>query len=979
MGSPNEYRFESHIEKGLNESGYTSIHFEKYDRDLCLIPSEVLEFVRSSQPNEWDELINQYGSEVQERVLGRISKEIERRGITDVLRKGIKDRGVHLDLCYFEPKSGLNEEHKRLYGLNHFSVVRQLHYSKLNENSIDMGLFLNGLPVVTMELKNQLTGQSVNHSKKQYQRDRDPKEPLLRFQRCIVHFCVDNDEVWMTTRLSGDKTRFLPYNKDIKNPPNPNGYKSHYLWDDILTPPSLLDIIENFVHLSIEKDKEWNDKTKRVEETTSKVLIFPRYHQLDVIRSLRREVIKEGVGHNYLIQHTTGSGKSYSIGWLSHLLTSLYRSPTDTNRIFDTIIVITDRKVLDSQLQYTIQQLGQIKGVVNPVDHSSKQLLEFLEKGKDIIITTIQKFPVISERISSLNGHSFGVIIDEVHSSQSGENSKHLKKSISQGEVELDEDGEPKDWTLEDEIREEIRSRGKQSHVSFFGFTGTPKPKTLELFGRKGGDGQFHPFHSYTMKQSIHEGFTLDVLKNYTQYKRYFRLTQHGEDVELPEDKVTKEIFNLVDSDKETISRKVSIILDHFTLKTVKTIGGRGRGMVVVRSRYHCVLFFHEMKRQMKERGLHFSCLTGFSGTIKYGGREVTETILNTENGLKHNISIPDGLKDPHYRVLIVSNKFQTGFDEPLLQSMYVDKKLGGVQCVQTLSRLNRTKNGKTETFVLDFVNDPEKVVESFGDYYESTYLEGETDPNKLYDLQTKIRGFYLIQKEDIDEFVTEFYKSGSTDERLHPPLDRVVNRWEELPEEEREEFRSTIQSFVRLYGYVSQIISFEDVDLEKEFVFLKYLNKKLPKRESERIDITEIVDLDSLRIQKISEGSLELEGGGGGLPPGGEVGQSGLKESQLDLLSDIIKRVNDLYGVNLESEEVQKIKDVIFDDESLRQVMTSDNSDRTKKDKFNQILGKVLISRVNDSLDFYKKMEKPEVRKYVSDSMYRYYTSHSG
>ena len=976
MTSPTEKRFETHIEHHLNSVGYVSLPFTEYDRDQCIIPTEVLEFIQSTQPDEWERLNDMYGGETETKVLGRISKEVSDRGVIDVLRNGVMDRGVRLNLTYFQPKSSLNEEHQRLYGLNRFVLVRQLHYSKRNENSLDMVLFLNGLPIITMELKNQLTGQNITHSEKQYKTDRDPKESLFHFQRCVVHFCVDDDRVSMTTKLQGKDTFFLPYNKDIQNPPNPNGYRTYYLWERVLEPNSLLDILENFVHLSVEIENVWNPKNRRVEPKKKRILVFPRYHQLDVIRSLRDTIKEEGVGYNYLIQHTTGSGKSYSIGWLSHLLTSLYRTPTDTKRMFDTIIVVTDRKVLDRQLQKTISDLSQIVGVVNPVDESSQQLLDYLEKGKDIIITTIQKFPVISEKISQLRSRTFGIIIDEVHSSQSGENSKHLKKSVSVGEIKPNEDGEYEEWTYEDDIREEIRSRGKQPHISFFGFSGTPKNKTLELFGRKKEDGKFYPFHTYTMKQSIFEGFTLDVLQHYTTYKRWFKLKQFGDDEELPEGRVKRELVKFVDTHEETITQKVSIILDHFVEKTQHTIGGRGRGMVVVRSRYHCVLFFKEMVKQMKLRGLPYSCLVGFSGSISYGGRDFTEGVLNYENGLGKSVSIPDGLKDPKYRILIVSNKFQTGFDEPLLHSMFIDKKLGGVQCVQTLSRLNRKTKGKTDTFVLDFVNEPETVVESFQPYYTSTYLEGETDPNKLYDLDTKIRGFYLIHPEDIEEFCEIFYTEKETDERLQPPLNRVVQRWEGMEEEQREEFRSTIQSYVRLYGYISQIISFEDVDLEKKFVFLKYLNKKLPKRDVEGIDITDVVDLESLRIQKIGEHQLGLEDTEGEVQPISTDGGSSRVEEPKDLLSEIINKVNEVYSVGLSKEDVNNVHKRIMDNKELRKVMMGDNSEVNKKKKYDEVFDKVVLSYVNEKFDFYQKMENPKVRNYVSGNLYRYYSS---
>ena len=590
-----EFRFEEWIEKSLNKNGYTSRLYSEYDKDLCLIIEDVVGFIKDTQPEEYDKLYSQFDSSTDSQLCKTINETIVKRGIVETLRKGISTRGCSFDLVYFEPRSGMNQDHIELHKKNRFVVVRQLYYSNRNKNSIDIVLFLNGIPIITMELKNQLTGQNLKNSEYQYKHDRDPKEPLLNFQRCFVHFCVDNDVVSMTTNLNGSKTKFLPYNKGISNPIVESDYKTEYLWNDILTPNSLLDIIQNFLVIVEESDKDWDDVSKKVVEKKFKVLVFPRFHQLEVIRNLKKTIKEEGVGHNYLIQHTTGSGKSFEIGWLSHTLTSLYRNVGDKKRMFDTIIVVTDRKVLDKQLSKTLTDLQQTDGVVNPVDLNSKQLQEFLEKGKDIILTTIHKFMEISETITKLKGQTFGIVIDEVHSSQSGEGSKHLKKSLSVSEKD------DEDLDYEDVIRKEIESRGKQNHISFFGFTGTPKEKTIELFGRKTPDGRFVPFHTYSMKQSIFEGFTLDVLSNYTTYKRYFKVTQkEGEDIELPEGKVKRELVNYVDTHPEVIRQKVFIILEHFVNNTSKELSGKGRSMVVVRSRKHCVLFHEEMMKQKK-------------------------------------------------------------------------------------------------------------------------------------------------------------------------------------------------------------------------------------------------------------------------------------------------------------------------------------------------------------------------------------------
>lgn len=965
-----ELKFEEWIEHSLLQKGYNDsfVHSNelssKYDKDLCLIPETLLEFIKSTQREEYEKLEVNSGGNPDLQILKRVSDQISTKGIIEVLRNGIQTRGSHFELVYFQPKSSLNQDHLILYQQNHFTIVRQLHYSKKNQNSLDMVIFINGLPIVTMELKNQLTGQTVEDSEKQYKKDRDSKEPLFKFKRCLVHFCVDNDRVSMTTRLNGWDTKFLPYNKGIPNPIVEGDYRTSYLWDEVLQRDSLLDIIDNFVLVSEETDKEWNDEKKMVTQKTFEILIFPRYHQLEVIRNLKNSVKEEGVGNNYLIQHTTGSGKSYSIGWLSHTLTSLYQKEGDTKRMFDTILVLTDRKVLDKQLQRTVSSLERTGGVVNNVDLNSQQLREYLESGKDIIITTVQKFPHISDTISELRSKTFGVIIDEVHSSQSGETSKHLKKSLTHLQIEEDEEG---NIDFEELIRRDIESRGKQPHISFFGFTGTPKNKTLELFGRKTNDKEFVPFHTYTMKQSIIEGFTLDVLQNYTTYKRYFKVLQSSEeDKELPEGKVKRELVNFVDSHSETIRQKVSIILEHFTNITSKKINGRGRGMVVVRSRKHCVLFHQEMKKQMREMNLPYSCLVGFSGSINHNGKENTETTLNIENGLGQGVSIPDGLKDPRYRILIVSNKFQTGFDEPLIHSMYVDKKLNGVQCVQTLSRLNRTKKGKTDTFVMDFVNDTEDIVNSFQPYFTSTKLVGETNTDRLYDMIDDIKGYHLFTLYQVDEFCKIFFDPKETeDHKIHPIIDVVVNQYnEKLDEDQKEEYKSKIQSFIRLYTYISQISPFTEVDWEKHFVFLRFLNKKLPIIDLKQISLVDTVDLDSLRIQKIGESTLSLEDKPGEVDGIGD-GPGGKGEEEKELLSQIIEKINTIYGLDLKEEDkvtLQHIDKRMKESEELHKVLYGNNSEDVKKEFFERMFQDHLVEYYGERMEFYKKMTDKRV-----------------
>ena len=969
---PTERRFEEHIDKNLLSVGYSSRKSSEYDRTLCLIQSDVVEFIRTTQPKKWNHLEEIYGTDVEKNFLARTSTEIAKRGIIDVLRNQVVDRGVYIDLCYFKPKSDMNPDHQNLYQSNRFTMVRQLHYSKRNENSIDMVLFLNGLPLITIELKNQLTGQNIFHSQNQYRDHRDPNEPLLKFKRCAVHFCIDNDRVSMTTRLAGEKTAFLPYNRDLENPRVENGYRTQYMWEEILTPDSLLDILENFVHISKEKRLSFNSITQNTEPKTSEVLIFPRYHQLELVRKFQQQIRIDGVGTNYLVQHTTGSGKSYSIGWLAHTLTSLYRSAGDKKRMFDTIVVVTDRTVLDDQLRHTLRSLEKVEGVVSAADKSSQQLQKFLEQSKEIIVTTIHKFPIISKTTAALSDKTFAVIIDEVHSSQSGEMAKELKRTLSKTVLDqiAENDGE---LDYEDMLRLEIKFRGKQDHISFFGFTGTPKEKTLEIFGTKSGD-QFTPFHIYSMYQSIHEGFTLDVLRNYTTYKRFFLLNQvNDRNLAVPVSEGTKRLLQYVDSHELTIRNKVSIMLDHWINKGSKEIQGKSRGMIVTQSRQLCVKYFFEINKQLEERGINHRALVGFSGEVKVDGESYSEQSLN--NDLGHKGNVPLGLKNPKFRLLIAAFKFQTGFDEPLLQCMYVDKKLNSIHCVQTLSRLNRTMPGKTQTFVLDFVNKPDEVRNSFQRFFESTILEGETDPNRLYDIQREIYDFNLYTKEDVNRFCKAFYVPSRDDGILHSILDLVVDKFKQIVDpEQREDFRSKLQSFVRIYGYLSQIITFTDSELEKSYLYFKYLERKLPRRDKESFDISDTVELDSLRIQKIHEKVGELVNKEGIVQPH-SLEHGPATEPEFDSLSEIINRINHKYGLNLTDEHkvyLASVEKSLNNNEEAQKIMNGDNSEENIRIFMRKAYNDELLKFVSSNFEFYKKLvDEPSINDLIFKTMY--------
>jgi len=874
-----------------------------------------------------------------------------------------------------------------LFTGNRLSIVRQLKYSNRNENSLDMVIFLNGIPIITMELKNSLTGQFVENAIKQYKKDRDPKEPLFKFKRCLVHFAVGNEKVFMTTKLQGGSTYFLPFNKDTENPVNPNGHKTAYLWEEILQPDTLLSLIQNYLHVQRVTEKYYDKNSNSVKERESDIFIFPRYHQFDVVRNAIENVKSNGVGHNYLVQHSAGSGKSNSIAWLAHQFASLYQYETDTERIFDSIIVITDRRILDKQLQNTIKQFEQTPGVVYPIDIDAAQLREALEKGKGIIITTLQKFPVISDSLVNLQGKRFAVIVDEAHSSQSGESAKHLKKTLST-DLDDDENEEQDEFDLEDAILKEIEFRGKQPHISYFAFTATPKNKTLELFGKKNPDQRaekkFIAHHVYSMRQAIEEEFILDVLENYTTYKRFFKLVKTiSEDKEYEKLKALRVLMQYVDIHPHEIDTKARIMLVHFLSKTMNAIQGRGRAMLVTRSRLLAVKYMLMFKKSLLERGLPFKPLVAFSGTVIDPDTNISYT-ENNLNQLPPRVSIEDAFKTPEYRILIAAEKFQTGFDEPLLHTMYVDKKLSGIHAVQTLSRLNRTMRGKETTAILDFVNDVDEIQKAFQDYYQTTFLSEETDPNRLHDLHTELVSFEIFTLDDVNEFATVFFDANQPPEMLQPILDKVVNTFTYIQDENvREEFRSTLQSYIRLYGYISQIIEWADEDLEKLYVFARNLNRKLPKKKVQLpLEVMDSVDLESFRIQRMFheiEIPLEPEDGG---TKGITTGTGKLIGDETDLLSNIIQNLNDVYSLELNEDDkidFERMHEKIDENAELRAVMNPSNTKENIRIKFNQIVDEILLEFVHTKLELYKKLTDPKVNPTLKNRWFEgYYKQYS-
>src|SRR5574341_1237147 len=738
--------------------GYRKRSPGDYDRALCLLPRDVVDFILATQPKEWEKLKQHHGAAVKEQFLKRLAREIERRGGLEVLRQGVKDSGCTFRLAYFRPSSGLNEETQRLHAANLFAVVRQLRYSEKNEKNLDLVLFLNGVPIFTAELKNPLTGQTVQDATRQYMTDRDPREPLLAYGRCLAHFAVDPDLVYVATHLDGPRTRFLPFNQGkfggAGNPPVPptrKGYATAYLWDRIWARDSVLDLIRQFIH-EIEEEDEKGRKTGH------RSLIFPRYQQLDAVRRLVAHARGQGAGQRYLVQHSAGSGKSFTIAWLAHRRATLHDAAD--RRVFDSIVVVTDRRILDRQLQTAMRQFEQTLGVVENIDTTSRQLKQALESGKTIIVTTLQKFPVIAKEIGELPGQRFAVIVDEAHSSQSGESTKSLKSVLASGsleEAEAQEAGaETPEEELESTILAEMEKRGRLPNLSTFAFTATPKPKTLELFGTRRADGQFEAFHLYRMRQAIEEGFILDVLANYTTYRAYWRrLKTIADDPRYDKNKAEYLLKSFVELHPHAIGEKVRIMVEHFAAQAQNEIGGKAKAMIVTRSRLHAVRYKLAVDKYLKPRGYPFKALVAFSGSVRDGGQSYTEPGMN---GVSEKQTAKT-FERQEYRFLIVANKFQTGFDQPLLHTMYVDKKLGGVNAVQTLSRLNRTlPPQKRGTMVLDFANEADAIKAAFEPYYETTLLSEATDPNLLYEVQTRLTAFPVYTEADVDAFAKVYF-----------------------------------------------------------------------------------------------------------------------------------------------------------------------------------------------------------------------------
>ncbi len=929
-----------------------------YDRELCLDPQMAIAFIYATQPEEWEKLKIYHGIEIKEKFLKRLSTEVSKRGTLDVLRKGIKDSGCKFQMAYFRPSSGLNPKLEKLYEANFFSFIRQCNYSQNNENSTDLAIFINGLPIFTAELKNPLTGQNVDNAVHQYRYDRDTKEPFFLFGRCLAHFAIDPDLVYMTTRLEGPATNFLPFNQGCYggagNPPALEGYTTNYLWEKIWSKDSILNLIQHFTHV-VELEDDAGKKTGK------RALIFPRYHQLDCVRRLVSHAMANGTGQRYLIEHSAGSGKSNSIAWLAHQLSILHDDKD--KRVFDSIIVITDRKILDRQIQHTIKQFEQTAGIVENIDRTSRQLKEALESGKTIIVSTLQKYPMIASQVAGLPGKRFALIIDEAHSSQTGESKKSLHTVLAASSLEEAEKKEATEAAGEEDIIiAHMKARGHQKNVSTFAFTATPKQQTLELFGTKLPDGKFEPFSIYSMRQAIEEKFILDVLQNYVNYRVYWRLLKKIEDdPKYDRKKATYLLRSFIDLHEHAINNKVEVIMEHFHNNVRGRINGKAKAMVVTRSRLHAVRYKMAVDKYLKEHGYKYKTLVAFSGDVNDGGVKYTEEKMN---GISES-KTAETFKQDDYRILIVAYKFQTGFDQPLLHTMYVDQKLEGIRAVQTLSRLNRIcPPYKTETMVLDFVNMADDIQKAFQPYYEKTILSEGTDPNQLYDIEGRLENMHLYTKEDVRKFAEIYFDPKGGQDQIYAALQKTMENYKAADKEDQVEFRGNLVDYVRLYSFLSQILTFADPELEKLYHFCRLLLRYIQvEKEKLPVEIQQNIDMESYRIEKFRNGKIGLERGNGKVTAGSPESMHIFPTEELEPLSQIIKELNEKFGTNFSEEDkvfIAQLEEKLKQDEALR-VRIQSNTKENARLTFNHVVTDRLQGMVDTNFKFYKRITDDE------------------
>ena len=994
-----ETNFENIIEKELLDlSGYQKGNPSDYDPETALFPKEIINFIQTTQPKQWKNYAKTNPNDTQKNIIDSLSKELKSRGMLDILRNGFKCYGKTLRVAYFQPNTGMNPETLALYQQNRLTITRQV---TIKSGGIpDILLSLNGLPIATIELKNPLTEQTYQNAIHQYRTERDAKDPLFIFkQRCLVHFAVDTEEVWMTTKLAGENTHFLPFNKGnhhgAGNPPGDDEYRTSYFWLEVLQKDSILDILARFLHVEIKETKI--PTPTGINYQKKETLIFPRYHQLDVVRKLITHTKTHKAGHNYLIQHSAGSGKSNSIAWLAHRLANLHDN--QDLKIFHSVIVITDRTILDQQLQNTIYQFEHKAGVVQKIDDNTQQLAKALNDGVPIIISTIQKFPFITKAIETLakkgkiidistQNKRFAIIVDEAHSSQSGETATELRKILNKAGIEsaiaaqlLEDELEENDLT--DEAKQQLLkdqiSRTKQPNLSYFAFTATPKHRTQIVFDEPGENGA-SPFHLYTMRQAIEEGYIKDVLANYTCYERYYELVRTSEnDPDLPRRQAAKEIARFIELHPHNIAQKVEIIVEHFRNHTRHKIGGKAKAMVVTRSREHAIKYKLAFDKYIRDKGYHdIQSIVAFSGSMtldEFPGETFTEVKMN--RGIKSS-EIADKFGSDAYQVLLVANKFQTGFDQPLLHTMFVDKRLDGVQAVQTLSRLNRTTTGKEDTFVLDFVNKPEDIYQAFKPYYEETPIGETADPQQLNDLSYQLYQWQLFSQENVNQWCEIWFRpktslTGGEHKKLNSLLDPIVEKYKTISEPEKEQFKNQLTSFRNLYLFLSQVIPYQDSELEKLYAYGRFLLKKLPRtNKAPKIDLSGDIELKYYRLEKVSEGKINLKEGTAE-PLKGATAVGTRKPDKEVPLSQLVESLNERFGTNF------TLADQLFFEQITETALSNDSIKKAAqvntKENFAPVLEKQLENLFIERMDgnekiFIEVMNNEEFRSAVFEKL---------
>ena len=949
--------------------GWIAGNPKDYDRSYAVDLIQLGAFLGATQSALVEPLDLATDSATRQKFLARLQGEIAKRGVIDLLRHGVKHGPHSIEFFFGTPTPGNTKAEER-YAANRFSVTRQLRYSNDETlNALDLCLFINGLPIATFELKNSLTKQTVEDAVEQYKRDRNPRELLFQFGRCMVHFAVDDSEVQFCTQLKGKASWFLPFNKGWNNgagnPPNPDGLKTDYLWKQVLARQSLTNIIENYAQI-VEITDAQSGRKKREQ-------IFPRYHQLDVVRRLLAHIGENGSGKRYLIEHSAGSGKSNSIAWLAHQLVVLERQDKP---VFDSIIVVTDRRILDDQLNKTIKNFLQVGSTVGHAEHSG-DLQSFIAGGKKIIVSTVQKFPYILETIGGEHrGRSFAIIIDEAHSSQGGKASAAMSTALSEAGSEED------DEVMEDKINRIMEAKKLLPNASYFAFTATPKNKTLEIFGepfKDGGNTKHRPFHSYTMKQAIEEGFIIDVLKSYTPVNSYYKLVKTVEsDPEFDTKRAKKKLRRYVESHDHAIQVKAEMMVDHFQEQVIdlRKIGGEARAMVVTSGIERAIQYFHAIRNYLEERKSPYKAIVAFSGEHDYGGTKVTETSLNGFPSSK----IADMIQEHPYRFLVCADKFQTGYDEPLLHTMYVDKHLSGIRAVQTLSRLNRARPQKYDTFILDFMNDASTIQDAFEPYYRTTILAEETDPNRLHDLKSDLDGAAIYASTDIDEFVQD-YLGGTGREKLDPILDGCVALYlENLDEDGQVDFKGKAKAFLRNYGFLSAILPYTNAEWEKLSIFLNFLVPKLPAPKEEDLSkgILETIDMDSYRVEKKAAIKVQLPDQDVEIEPVPLDAGGGRGEPELDRLSNILKAFNDQFGGVVWSDRdrvrklvTEEIPAKVAADKAYQNARK--NSDKQNaKIEHDKALKRVMTAVLKDDAELYKQFsDNSEFRRWMTDAIF--------